>query len=75
MKTLYELGQEIMKIREAVNSLEVKGQENARFVIYCFDKCNGIIQAINNAASEKTAPKNESTHENNTPDKKGDVDG
>ena len=47
MKTLYDLGMEITKIREAANSLEVKGEQNASLVIYIFRKCNEIIEEIN----------------------------
>lgn len=47
MKTLYDLGVEVTKIREAVNSLEVKGEQNASLVVYAIHKCNEIIDVIN----------------------------
>ena len=73
MATLYEIGQEVMRIREAVNSLEVKGQQNARLIVYCFDKCNGIIQAINDATNRNLAVQNDKSAENVPPDKEGDM--
>lgn len=47
MKTLYDFGMEVQKIREAVNSITVKGSDNASFVVYAVNKCNDIIKAIN----------------------------
>lgn len=47
MKTLYDLGIEVTKIREAINSLEIKGEQNASLIVYATHKCNDIIEAIN----------------------------
>lgn len=61
MKTLYDLGMEVMKIREAINSLEVKGKQNASLIVYAFGKCDEIIEAINEIskeAGEKAADQN-----------------
>lgn len=60
MMNLYELGQEVIKIREAVDSMTVKGKTNAALVVYCFDKCNAIINAINEAAASPPAQTEES---------------
>lgn len=50
MKTLLDFGQEVVKIREAANSLEVKGEHNASIIVYIYQKCNNIITEINEAA-------------------------
>ena len=52
MKTLLDFGSEVMKIREAANSLEVKGKDNAVCIVYIVDKCNSIIQALNEVATK-----------------------
>lgn len=51
--TLYDLGMEVTKIREAINSLEVKGEKNASLVVYAFRKCNDIIEAINAVVNQQ----------------------
>ncbi len=51
--TLYELGMEIQKIREAINALEIKGSDNASRIVYATSKCNTLIQAINEIIAEK----------------------
>lgn len=47
MATLLDIGQEVVKIREAVNSLEVKGEYNASLIVYAYRKCDEIVAAIN----------------------------
>lgn len=47
MKTLYDFGIEVQKIREAINGLTVKGSENASLIVYAVNKCNDIISDIN----------------------------
>lgn len=73
MKTLYDFGLEVSKIREATNSLEVKGEQNASLIVYIVQKCNDIIQAINEAS--KAAIEQESTAENQNGSEEGDSDG
>lgn len=58
MKTLLDFGLEVAKIREAVNSLEVKGEENAALIVYAVQKCNEIINTINEI-SNKMAEQNQ----------------
>jgi hypothetical protein len=57
MKTLMDLGQEIIKIREAINSVEIRGvdqiRKNAPYLTYTYDKCNSLIQTINQIAEEQ----------------------
>lgn len=57
MKTLKDLGQEIIKIREAINNVEIRGvdqiKKNAPYLTYAYDKCNSIIQSLNQIADEQ----------------------
>lgn len=50
MKTYGEFGQVIAQIREAADQIEVKGRVNRAYVDFIFDKCNELIQALNDAA-------------------------
>ena len=36
--TLYDFGIEVAKIREAINSLEIKGEQNASLVVYAIGR-------------------------------------
>jgi len=54
MKTLTELGEAIIQVREAINQLEVKGVNNAGIVLFCNKKCDELVKDINEAV--KTAP-------------------
>lgn len=70
--TLYDFGIEITKIREAINSLEVKGEQNASLIVYAFRKCNDLITAINEISSEKNE---EIQNGNNDTQEGGEVNG
>lgn len=52
MATLYDLGQKVMKVREAINEMDVRGSRNASYVVYAVKTCNEIIQMINGTAEE-----------------------
>jgi len=74
MRTLYDFGLEVQKIREAIDSLEVKGNKNASFVVFAYNKCNEIIRGINDIIEQQRNPlagqngenTGEAVHENNT---------
>lgn len=55
MKTLYDLGMAFTKIREALDSIEVRGRRNAAYVVYAVDLCNDAIKAINAMGEERGA--------------------
>ncbi len=59
MTSLLDLGKGIEEIRAAVDSIEVKGSQNCKLVAYAYNRCNELIQLINEAVREKTAPKPE----------------
>lgn len=63
MQTLLDFGQEVIKIREAVNSLEVKGEANAALIVYTVQKCNDIILEINKIANNQNDSKEEDEDE------------
>ena len=52
--TLYELGINVAKIREAVDSIEVKGEKNASLIVYAIRKCNEMIEEINRVAAQQS---------------------
>ena len=54
MQTLYEFGMEVTRVREAIDSIEVRGHEE-RFALveYAFNKCNDIIAAINSVVQQQ----------------------
>ena len=62
MFSLYDFGMGITKIREAADGIEVKGRSNSARIVYIIDKCNELINAINE--SSKALSKNSSGGQN-----------
>ena len=56
MMTLYDFGLEIERVREAADSLTITGQRNASLVMYIYNKCNDLIQAINEVSEQQNTP-------------------
>ena len=81
MKTLYDFGVEVQKIREAINGLTVKGSENASLVVYAFNKCNDIINDLNKVIDESRSNQEAAANGQNgdkpelTEKQEGDVNG
>jgi len=46
VNTLQDIVNEIMKIREAIDQVEVKGNQNRTLLSYAYGRCDGLIQAI-----------------------------
>ncbi len=67
MNSLNGLIMELTKIREAVNSIEVKGNKNAAMVVYATERIDGIIHAINEVI--------ENSESNQNGIEEGDTDG
>lgn len=63
--TLLDFGLEVTKIREAVNSLEVKGETNASLIVYTIQKCNDLIAAINEVVKNQNESKEAEVNEQN----------
>lgn len=62
MVTLMDLGKEIIKIREAIDSVEIRGvdqiRKNAPYLTYAYDKCTSLIQSINQIVNDLQKPQN-----------------
>lgn len=56
MQTLYDFGLEVQKIREAIDNIEAKGARNASFIVFAYNKCNDIINAINQIIEKQQNP-------------------
>lgn len=50
METLFDMGQALVQIRDAADTLEVKGAKNAALVSLIYEKSNEIINLINDIA-------------------------
>jgi hypothetical protein len=59
MLTLQDVCREIFSIKEAVDSIEVKGERNASFVLFCLNKCNYIINEFESIIHNKEKEKEE----------------
>lgn len=73
MQTLYDFGLEVQKVREAIDSIEVKGSKNASLLLYAYNKCNDIIKAINDVASQQNPPPGQNGKD--VKSKEGEVNG
>lgn len=62
MATLNDLGQLILKIRTAINEIEVRGEKNASYICYAVKTCNDCIQMINDTAQACTRKEEPSDH-------------
>lgn len=56
METLQDFGNEVAQIREAINRLEVKGEQNAALIVFAFNRCNNIIKALNEIVERQSNP-------------------
>ena len=70
MENLFDFGQAIIQIREAVDELEIKGAKNAGIVSMIYQKCNEIIIEVNKIVTENKEEKN-----GKNSDQVGDADG
>ena len=50
MLTLQDIINEIDKIREALDNIEVRGKNNATLLCYAYGKCDEIINGLNETA-------------------------
>lgn len=74
MMSLYDLGSEILKIRNSANSVEVRGFSNINLMASIFSSCDKILSEIQEIVEDK-----ESVEQNNateaTDKEVGDSDG
>lgn len=52
MITLQDVINEIAKVRDTLNDVEVKGRNNSALLVFAWDKCNDLIGALNQTAEE-----------------------
>ena len=55
--TLYDLGTELIKIRNAANNIEVKGIQNATMIYVICSTCDNIMNEINEVVKNQEASK------------------
>ena len=62
MITLGNLVNDISKIRDAIDKVEIKGSGNRFLIDFAYNKCTDLINSINEAATEiQNAGNNQST--------------
>lgn len=49
-----EIYEELRRIREAIDRVEIKGAENANYILFSCQKCDGLMEAIKQAINEET---------------------
>ena len=55
MITLKEILEEIKLLKDVINRIEIKGEQNANFVLYSCQKCDALTEAINAAIKSDEA--------------------
>ena len=74
MTTLYDFSMELVNMRKALDTIEVVGPKNASLLVYVYDKCNKLIDTINDVANELSKDakkkKEEADEETNQNDRK-----
>lgn len=45
--TLNEVVEEIKTIKSVINRIEIKGEENANYVLFSCQKCDALIHEVN----------------------------
>lgn len=63
MITIQDIINELMRIREAVDGIEVRGNQNASYVCYAYSKCNDLINALTDVAKQVEQNQNGSNSE------------
>lgn len=69
MTTIGDFGQAVAEIREAVNSLEIKGRRSSTYVVFVNNKCDELLDAFNRIASDM-----ENSAQNNAEEEEMDGD-
>lgn len=52
MLTLQDMINEIAKVRDVTDQIEVRGKQNATLVCYIYDKCSSLIEELQKTAME-----------------------
>ena len=75
MSTLQDIVNEILKIREAIDQVEVKGNQNRTLLSYAYGRCDGLIQAIQETERQILNENQNGSKETNTLTEDGEVIG
>ncbi len=75
MSTLQDIVNEILKIREAIDQVEVKGNQNRTLLSYAYGKCDGLIQAIQETERQILNENQNGSKDTNTLTEDGEVIG
>lgn len=59
MTSLYDFGMDLVDIRNTLNALEVKGAQNASLLVHACEKCNQMINTINEVSKELAKNQND----------------
>lgn len=70
MTTLQDVINEISKVREAIDGLEVRGKNNATLLCYAYGKCDEIINELAETANQI---QNGSVNDTEVDDEHGEV--
>lgn len=49
-----EIIEEIKNLKDVLNRIEIKGEQNANYLLYSCQKCDGLIAAINEVIEDRT---------------------
>lgn len=52
------LKDELVRIREAANSIEVKGEKNASYILYITSHCNALLKVLDQLEAQVLAAQN-----------------
>ena len=55
MITLKEIVEEIKVLKDVINRIEIKGEQNANYVLFSCQKCDALTEAINAAIKSNEA--------------------
>lgn len=75
MSTLQDIVNEILKIREAIDQVEVKGNQNRTLLSYAYGRCDVLIQAIQETERQILNENQNGSKETNTLTEDGEVIG
>ena len=54
MITPNEIIEELSRIKDALNQMEIKGAGNANCLLYAYQKCDGLIGSINEVIKSRS---------------------
>lgn len=49
-----EIVEEIKMLKDVINRIEIKGEQNANYVLFSCQKCDSLVEAINEVIKKET---------------------